>query len=700
MTNAVTEEFDDTKEGKYKRWNAELTAARAAFRKWHKEAEKTVKKFLDDQTQEQDEWGELTTRLNLFHSNITTMMSMLYGKIPRVEVARRFADADDPTARVAGEMLTRILNIDIEAAGEDMASVFRNGLQDRLIPGCGNARVRYACETETHEVEAIVDDEGNELAPGYDFEKKTDEWVDFVYTHWKDILWSPARTHCEIRWKAYRSYMDKKEFKKRFPKAKLDKVNFSSKGAVMRQRGDKNQDEFFPQAEVWEVWDKDTKYVCWYTEGYGEILDEIDDPLNLEGFFPDPPPFIANVTTSRYMPRADFSLAKDLYRDIDKLQTRISLLTDACKLIGIYDKQNGALQRIFTEGIENDLIPVDNWAMFAEKGGLKGTVDWIPIEMVANVIQVLTEKQGEKIQQLYQVTGMNDIMRGAAMSSDRTSATRDQLEASYGSIRIEALQNEFARWVGDLQELKVEIIQKFYDDQTIIEQSNIMSTEDGQNPQLVEQAIDLIKDERKACWKITVRPETLAIADYAQLKQDRTEYINALAMFMQSAAPLLEMDPSSLPTLLKLLKWGLAGFRGSTEIEGVIDQAIARLTKQPPQPKPDPNAAKIQAEMQQSQQEAQQKMQQSQQEFQQKIQENHDRHQQAMQQNQQEFAMRIQEMQQEFNMNMKQVFADLSANIRQEAEKYRYGTLGAASEAAIQMESDDHAARRDSSQQS
>src|SRR5882762_3981568 len=148
--------------------------------------------------------------------------------------------------------------------------------------------------------------------------------------------------------------------------------------------------------------------------------------------WPDPPPFIANATTSKYMPRSDYSIAKDLYREIDKLQTRISLLTDACKLVGIYDKSQEGIKRIFTEGVENDLIPVDNWAMFAEKQGLKGCIDWVPIEAVVNAIEILTTKQSEKIQQLYQVTGMNDIMRGSAQSNARTSATRDQLEASYG----------------------------------------------------------------------------------------------------------------------------------------------------------------------------------------------------------------------------------------------------------------------------
>src|SRR5882762_6618767 len=693
--NETGKEFEDTPAGQWKRWSGEMLAAKKDFSRWQKESKKVVEKFLDTRTGEQDEWGETTTRLNLFHANTTTLMCMLYGKVPKVEVARRFADADDDIARVAGVMLTRILNTDIEEAGEDIASVFRNGLQDRLLPGLGTARVQYQFSSRKTQLEAIIQpDTGKEVAPAVIVEELDTEWVDVVYTHWADVLWSAARTHPEIRWKAYRSWLDKDEFKERFPDIEVKKIDFKNKGPVMKSRGDK-ETTVNPQVEVWEIWDKDEKRVYWWTEVYEETLDDQEDPLQLKGFWPDPPPFIANATTSKYMPRSDYSIAKDLYREIDKLQTRISLLTDACKLVGIYDKSQEGIKRIFTEGVENDLIPVDNWAMFAEKGGLKGLIDWVPIEAIVNAIEILTSKQSEKIQQLYQVTGMNDIMRGAAMSSDRTSATRDQLEASYGSIRIEALQNEFARWVGDIQGLKVEIISRHYQPETIIKQSNILSTEDGQNQQLVEQALQLIKDSDNARWRITVRPETLAIADYAQMKQDRTDYMMALAQFMQSAAPLLEMDPGSLPSLLKLLKWGLAGFRGSNEIEGVIDADIIRLQKQPPQPKQDPKAAQIAAESEARMKEIAQEMQQSAEEHRQKMEASAQDHQQKLAQKDAEFQVHIQELKLEFKAEMTQILTEMIASIRQQAETTRFQTLGKAHETALQMESDDHAARRD-----
>lgn len=707
--NDSVKEFDNTSADQYRRWNRELTDAKEWFRHFHKKGEKVVKAFLDDRKDTNEAVGVFVTRLNLFHANVVTLMSMLYGRIPKVEVTRRFADADDDVARVAGEILTRILNTDIEVAGEDLACVFRSGLQDRLLPGLGTARVQYQYTSSTEEIPAITDPStGEELAPATTQEKITDEWVDIVYTHWKDELWSPCRTHAEIRWKSYRSYMGKEEFKARFPKAKLESVTFNTKGPMPKwdQKGFS-----FEQAEVWEIWSKADKKVYWYTEGYGELLDESDDPLELDGFWPDPPPLVSNVTTTRYIPKSDFEIAQDLYREIDELETRITLLTQSCKSVGVYDESCKGVQRIFQEGVENQLIPVENWAQFAEKGGLDGAIDWVPIKDIAEVISILTQKQNDKIQQLYQVTGMNDVMRGASMEAGKTpvSATERKIQANYGSIRIEALQNEFARWVSDIQQLKAEIIAKHYQPYCIIQQSNIMDTMDGQNQELVEAAVQLIKDPEKARWKISVRPESLAIADYQQLKEDRTEFLFGLAQFLQSSAPMIQEAPASAPYLMKLLKWGMAGFRGSSEIEGIFDQAIDSMEKNPPGNKPDPEAQKAQVEMQKLQGEMQMK----QQENMAKQQMEREKHQMEMQAKQmelemrreelqmelefkrQENAMKLQQMQAELGIKIQQTEVEAQAAAQEQAAQFAFNTAEREHEKKVSMESGDAELARD-----
>ena len=56
--------------------------------------------------------------------------------------------------------------------------------------------------------------------------------------------------------------------------------------------------------------------------------------------------------------------------------------------------------------------------------------------------------------------------------------------------------------------------------------------------------------------------------------------------------------------LMEMLKWGLAGFKGSDSVEGILDQAIAKMNakgEEPEQQQPDPEQIKAQAEQQRQQ---------------------------------------------------------------------------------------------------
>jgi hypothetical protein len=100
------------------------------------------------------------------------------------------------------------------------------------------------------------------------------------------------------------------------------------------------------------------------------------------------------------------------------------------------------------------------------------------------------------------------------------------------------------------------------------------------------------------------------MADMAAIKQERSEFLMAISQFFQSTLPVAQAAPWSMPYLLQMLQWSIAGFRGSSTIEGVMDQmvvaanqAIQKAAQQPPQP--DPEMMKAQMEMKQMQAEGQ-----------------------------------------------------------------------------------------------
>jgi hypothetical protein len=262
---------------------------------------------------------------------------------------------------------------------------------------------------------------------------------------------------------------------------------------------------------------------------------------------------------------------------------------------------------------------------------------------------------------------MSDIMRGAAASAGGpVSATERALEARFASVRIAALQDEFSTYATDLIRLRAEIISKHFSPEQIVKQSNILNTPDGQDQQLIQQAVELIKNSQELVWRVQVRPESVAMVDFAALKQERTEYLMAVSQFLQSSGPLIETEPASAPMLMEMLKWGLAGFKGSQDIEGVIDRAMEQMAQklaQPQEQQPDPEAQKMQMQMQLEQTKSQAAMQLEQ-----------AKNQGAMQLEQQGLQIDMQRIQAELQAKIQEKQADIQQDITKEKAQLEANT--------------------------
>src|SRR5690606_23011460 len=145
--------------------------------------------------------------------------------------------------------------------------------------------------------------------------------------------------------------------------------------------------------------------------------------------------------------------------------------------------------------------------------------------------------------------------------------------------------------------LKAELIGRHFEPKTIIEQSNIMNTAEAQNQQLIEQAIQLIKTPDKTGWRIKIEPESMAMLDYQSLKAERSAFLENLGRFVSASTSMAQVDPRITPFLMEMVKWGVAAFPGSNEIEGVLDRALEELKKpKPPEQESNDEVIKRQAQ--------------------------------------------------------------------------------------------------------
>lgn len=578
-----------------RKWSKELKSSERWMEKFTRSARICERAYLDIEAKSNDAviMGN-TGKVNLFWSNTQVVMSAIYGRMPTAEVDRKFGDFQDDVARVAGIIMQRVLNSDIQREYDDTNSAMRDAVQDRFVVGLGQVWCRYECEIENEQV-PVTDPMGQPVlgADGQpvmrENEKIVSEEAATDYVYWDDFRYSPCRRWRDCRWVARRCYMNEAKLRKRFNLTDEQIALVPMQTRLPQEGAYSSTDDVlratpFTQAAVWEIWDRDSNTACWYVEGCSFILDEVPDPLELDDFFPCPQPVVATTLTKAFLPRADYAMAQDLYKELDRLNARICRLTEAIKAAGVYDKAASPVKSILTTAVENALVPVDAWAGFAEKGGLRGAMDFLPIEQFANALVQLQQRKAQVERDLYEVLGISDIMRGASVASETLGA--QQLKVQYGGARLANLQNSVALFVAGVMKIRANIVSNFFQPETLIRRSLIDRTPDAP---VAQQAIAMLKDYGSMMFNVTVTSDSLAAPDWEAEKSARTEFMGAASNYIMAAGPLVQQAPELGSFLIKLLQWGAAGFKGAKTIEGVLDQAAQQLQQkaaQPPAPPP------------------------------------------------------------------------------------------------------------------
>jgi hypothetical protein len=580
-------------------WHDQIETAQKTFDKWEKRGQKVVKRYRD----ERDAVEMPRMKFNILWSNIQVLFPSLYGRQAKPEVSRRFSD-QDPVGRLASTMLERVMEYETTQFA-DFDNAMRGVVEDRLLPGRGTAWIRYEpiIVGGNPEVEGQLED--LQEAQVYDVVEEPVERIDAAhspidYVYWADFLHSPARTWDEVWWVARAVYMTKEEGVERFGDV-FKNVSLTSQNTDMDGKNPMTAKMTYDKkAKVYEIWNKRSGKVCWIAKGYPQALDERDDPLDLEEFFPCPRPLLATTTTGTMIPVPDYCEYEDQAQELDNLTQRIYLLTKACKAVGVFNAEFKELARMFSEGVDNKLFPVTGWAAMSEKGGLKGAIDMMDTSQIIVTLRELYAAREQVKQSIYEIMGISDILRGSSKAQETLGA--QQLKANFGSLRLRSAQGDVARFATDVFKLKAQIICKFYPPELIVEMSGVMNTQDGQNPELLQAAIQMLSNSTIRDFHIQVEADSLAQIDEQAEKQAAAEAVETIGSFLQSSLPIMQSVPEMLPMMSEMLLFLVRRFRAGRGMEGAIEQAMKALSDKAAQaaqqPQQNPEMMKLQADQQ------------------------------------------------------------------------------------------------------
>ena len=573
-----------------------------SYKRWESRVDRIVKKYKDDSRYDRNP----NARFNILWSNVQTIQPAIFARLPRPDVSRRFRD-NDPIGRVASMMLERALEFEIEHYG-DYKSAMNNAVLDRLLGGRGVAWVRY----EPHIVgeEDGEPDDGLEVTEDSDeaetldaTETESQERIEYEccpvdYVHWRDFGHTIARTWEEVTAVWRRVYMNRSALVERFGEEMGYKIPLDTKPDDLKQSY--KSDDGVYEAVIYEVWDKETGKVLWISKSLGKIVDERDDPLGLENFWPCPKPLYATLTTDSLEPIPDFTIYQDQARELDTLCDRIDGLINALKVRGVYDASASELQRLFSEGENNTMIPVSNWMAFAEKQGMKGAIDLVDLAPFATALLSCYQAMEQVKGQIYELMGIADIQRGQSDPNETLGA--QIIKSNNASGRLKTQQHAVVDFATSLLSIKAQIICNHFTDDTLVKISGAMQLSD-EDKQLIPQAIELLRNEASKNFRIEVTSDSMIYQDEQQEKQDRMQFLQAVGGFFQQAVPLVQSQPELAPMAIEMLKFGVTAFKAGKQLEGIIDETADKLRQQAKQaegqPKPPtPEMQKMQMTMQ------------------------------------------------------------------------------------------------------
>lgn len=581
-------------------WIGRLESAKQWQREWIERGNKLVDKFCDDRARERGV-GADERRYAVFYANVMTIGPAIYNQTPKPEIGRRFKDAD-PVGLAASEALERIISASLDHSSFDRR--MRATRDDNLIVSRGQMWVQYTPVYQELPVQPdpmtgmLIDETG---APLQDMSGITldgdgqpvrrvliDQKVEVLHLNWQDFGTNKAREWDEVRFVWRRVYMNRAELVERFgpigENVPLDRVN------LMRSWDDQDSkgDDEYKQAEIYEVWDKPSKTVRWISLGYArEALDIQQDPLGLEGFFPCPLPLNAVTGPDTLLPTADYVFYQDQAEEINTLTDRIGLLTDALRLRGVYaGSENTTLQRVLSGGRGNELIPIQNWAVYKDMGGLSSIIEWVPLEMVASTLKACIEARAQLLDDVHEISGISDIMRGAS-DPDETYGAQG-IKERWGSIRVRDRQTEIARFARDIIRIMAEVIALHWTPEQMQADSGLVlpKPQPGQQPVTWPAIKQLLANRHLRDFRLDIETDSTIEADQNAEKQRRTEFVGVLGDFLAKSLPQAEKMPALLPLLSETLMFLVRGYRAGRSLENIIETTMQQIQQQPPPQQP------------------------------------------------------------------------------------------------------------------
>ena len=544
---------EDEKE-KVSLWRNRLESALKVYQPYYDVIKRARRFYLGLKEQESIHLpnNALKAGASFFWSSIETQKPFLYFKQPKPYL-ERLSKYNTSAEQVAAKILERALEWTLKQF--DFDSVVKYARNDYLIFGTGILWESYEADFETIDLEDLPEP----------IEIKTSEKVVTRYIDPLDFVADTTQNGIfeNIGWVARCIHLNKEKIKSFFGAEVLSRL-------IQKQIIKVDAPDDFV-LDVYEIWDKEEKKVYWFCfEAEDFFLSERKDPLGLSGFFPMPKPIFSSMTNDSMIPVSDFQMIEGLLEEFSGITERMRLLMSAIKVSGVYDASFSRLSDIFDKDVT--LVGLHDFERLKEVGGIKGAIDFIPIEQYIKALEVLATRKEAVKQEIFYITGVSDIMRG---SSDKVeTATAVEKKTNFGTLRNQDRQNDMHRFIMDCYRIKAELICEQFSLSTL---ERFISQEEGYSYADIQEGALLLKNNKMRDMVLNI--ETDAFFDQEKKAKETIFAIETISKMLSNGVTVVMQEPLLLPLYRQMISKVTSQLQGARHFENVIDKAFLEIER-------------------------------------------------------------------------------------------------------------------------
>jgi hypothetical protein len=615
------------------KWEKRLQEERKVRKSYRNRCEKIEKIYSGDVSPYSGNTSEdATYNYNILWINCQIYLAALYSRNPSPDVRRRYKDSVDynKARQIQDQALAaqaikseeervkryndlgKEISILMERAltyTQDNQDFFGNA-SDAVMSfvkfSMGQARVRYipvTSEGDYKKITVIKDDNGEfreeesrelvsedrfesiemdgedgyfiqseEREESLEHEELVLEWVPERNFHWEsNVEWK------DVSWCVIDHYLTKDELIAQFGEERAGEIplSYNNQGEIVDAR-DKNKAEKPTMALVHECFDKRNQKVQIYAKGYDKLLEDMEDPYNLEGFYPFPKPMFGTMGDDNINPIPEYLYYQDQHTELNTITWRIHRLLETIKYRGFYD---GSIANVINVSTQEDgeFEPLPDFAkLAAAEGGrldLNNHFATLPIAEAKALLDNMYIYRDQTVKVIYEITGISDIVRGSSKASETLGA--QELKSQYASLRLRPKIQTIERFFRDIMRIEAEFLAEKFELDTLEGMTGMEVT-----PEMEE----ILSSDLLRSYIVDVETDSTVIMDSQKEQRERTEALTAMTGMMQQLAPLLQLGaPKEL--VGQFILFGLKGFKGARELEDVI-QGFMDQSQAPKQPDP------------------------------------------------------------------------------------------------------------------